>query len=78
MKLSEGQIAELEALRQNNDALKGPSFIMRFHWRESGYCTLVRRGLVKWGAPPAGFDPKRFAGTEITEAGCKALSEPGQ
>lgn len=64
---------ELEALREVNDITGGPSFIMRFHWRGQ-YQLLVQRGLVKWGPPPGTFDPKKFAGTTITEAGRAALS----
>lgn len=65
---------ELYALREVNDVTKRPSFIMRFHWHESGYASLVRRGLVKWGNPPKGFDKRKFAGTRITKAGRAILA----
>ncbi|MCG8271618.1 hypothetical protein MIC97_08895 [Aquamicrobium sp. NLF2-7] len=74
MKLTEAQREELFALKETND-LVGPSFLMRHHWHESGYQTLVRRGLVVWGDPPEGFDKRMFAGVEITEAGRAALAE---
>lgn len=51
MKLTEAQREELFALKETND-LVGPSFLMRHHWHESGYQTLVRRGLVVWETRP--------------------------
>lgn len=66
-KLTDEQREELEALDHINKII-GKSFIMRFHWRE-GYQSLVRRGLVKWTAPPRGFDRRRFAGIQITAKG---------
>ena len=72
MKLTATEREELFALKETNDVV-GVSFIMRSHWRESGYCSLARRGLVKWGKAPSGFDNRRFAGVEITPAGRQAL-----
>ena len=63
------EIEELRALAWMNDTLKGPSFVLRLHWRLSGYATMVRRGLVAWGDPPEGFDRRKFAGTTITQKG---------
>lgn len=76
MKLTKAQREELFALKETNDVV-GQSFLMRRHWHESGYSSLVRRGLVAWGDPPAGFDKRMFAGVEITEAGREALRESG-
>jgi hypothetical protein len=72
--LSISDIDELDALARANKALNGPSFIMRHHWRESGYHRLVRQGLVIWGDPPEGFTKKRFAGTQITAFGAFCLA----
>jgi hypothetical protein len=72
--LSTDDREELAALAQINAVMRGPSFMSRSKWR-SLYQRLVRRGLVTWGKPPAGFDPKRFAGTEITAAGLAAIAE---
>lgn len=76
-KLTAEELEELDALAQINDVLKGPSFIMRNHWH-SLYQPLVRRGFVKWGPPPKGFNPRKFAGTTITDAGRAALSRAGK
>lgn len=73
-KMSDQERAELDALRKINDALKGPSFIMRWHWR-GDIGRLARRGLVKWGEPPKGFTKSKFAGVEITDLGRRALDE---
>lgn len=70
--LTKAQRGELQALSEVN-AVVGKSFIMRCHWHESGYRGLVRAGLVEWGDPPASFDKKRYAGTQITQAGRDAL-----
>lgn len=72
MKLTATEREELSALMETNDVV-GASFIMRNHWRESGYCSFVRSGLVKWGKAPSGFDNRRFAGVEITPVGRQAL-----
>jgi hypothetical protein len=74
VKLSETDREELDALAHINKVLGRDSFIMRFHWRE-GYGRLVRRGLVRWRAPPKGFDRRRFAGIHITAKGRAALAE---
>jgi hypothetical protein len=74
--LRSAEIAEIAALRRANDRLGGPSFVRRFHWQIT-YRRLVRRGLVAWGAPPAGFDRRRWAGTTITNAGRVLLTEMG-
>lgn len=74
MKLTEAQREELFALKETNDVV-GQSFLMRRHWHESGYRTLVRRGLVSWGDPPKGVNKHMFAGVEITDAGRAALRE---
>lgn len=81
--LSADQINELAALRDTNDATGHKSFIARFHWHESGYQKLVRAGLVNWTDPDQPFDPRRYAGTEITAKGRALLtrleaSEPEQ
>ncbi len=72
MHLTTEDLEELAALQSVNDITGGPSFIMRCHWRPQ-YRRLSRRGLVIWGLPPEGFDPKKFAGTTITAAGRAAL-----
>jgi len=72
-KLTEYDREELTALLAVNTALNGPSFIMRGHWRR-GYASLAKRGFVKWGPPPLGFNPRKFAGTTITPAGRLAIS----
>lgn len=74
-RLSSDDIEELSALQSMNDALNGPSFLMRSHWRESAYRRLVSRGLAAWGDPPPGFDKRKFAGVTITDAGRQALHE---
>lgn len=74
MKLTAEQWEELAALQETNDIV-GKSFLMRSHWHKTGYGSLVRRGLVAWGDPPAGFDKRVFAGVEITPAGRRALAE---
>ena len=74
--LSKEDREELEALAQINDCLKAPSFMSRKNWRGQ-YQRLVQRGLVKWGPPPGEFDPRDFAGTQITDAGRAALSGTG-
>lgn len=71
--LSDEQREELDALAHINKVLGRDSFIVRSHWRE-GYGSLVRRGLVRWRAPPKGFDRRRFAGIHITAKGLAALS----
>jgi len=71
-KLTSEERAELSALAKFNDAVSGPSFIMRRHWR-GDIGRLARRGLVKWGDPPKGFTKTKFAGVEITPAGRAAL-----
>lgn len=73
-KMTSQERAELNALRKINDAIKGPSFIMRRHWR-GDIGRLARRGLVKWGDPPKGFMRSKFAGIEITDLGRRALDE---
>lgn len=73
-KLSAADFEELDALREMNDAVKGPSFLMRKHWHETGYRRFARAGLVKWGDPPKGFTRKIFAGVTITDAGRAALA----
>lgn len=73
MKLTEAQREELFALKETNDIV-GKSFLMRSHWHETGYSSLVRRGLVAWGDPPAGFDKRMFAGVTITAAGREVLA----
>lgn len=73
MKLTEAQREELLALKETND-LVGPSFLMRKHWHETGYASLVRSGLVTWGDPPVGFDKRIFAGVTITAAGREAIA----
>jgi hypothetical protein len=75
MKLTAADHKELDALRHFNDVLSGAAFMPRRAWRESGYCRYVRAGLVEWGDPPEGFDPRRFAGATITPAGRSALSQ---
>lgn len=77
-KLTPEHLEELDALKETNEALNGPSFIARHHWHESDYRLLVRRGLVQWGDPPSGFDKRRFAGTLITPAGLSALRSMGE
>ncbi len=73
MTLSTEDQEELRALARVNDITKGPSFIMRTHWRTQ-YQRLVQKGLVIWGDPPAGFDRNRFAGTTITPLGRAAIA----
>jgi hypothetical protein len=75
VKLTKAERAELDALREMNDVLNRPSFLMRCHWHESGYRKFARAGLVVWGDAPEGFDNRRFAGAMITDAGRKALAE---
>lgn len=71
--LTTNDIEELAALSETNEAIKGPTFIMRKHWHESNYRSLVQQGLVQWGDPPAGFSKSRFAGIHITVFGKLAL-----
>ena len=71
-RLTAYDLEELDALRWMNDTLKGPSFQWRGNWH-NGYARLVRRGLVSWGNPPAGFTKCRFAGTTITDKGRRVL-----
>lgn len=71
--LTTAEREELFALAEANDLMGGPSFLLRRHWHESGYGSLVRRGLVDWGLPPSGFSGD-FAGVSITPAGRAALS----
>lgn len=75
--LTDSEREELDALAHINKVLGHDSFIMRFHWRQ-GYGRLVRRGLVRWRAPPKGFDRRRFAGIHITARGKAALSSSGK
>lgn len=71
--LTDFEREELNALAHINKVLRRDSFIMRCHWRQ-GYGRLVRRGLVRWRAPPKGFDRRRFAGIHITAKGKAALA----
>lgn len=71
-KLTPKQLEELDALREINDELNGPSAMMRFHWYGL-YRPLVQQGLVTWGDPPKGFSRRWFAGTTITNKGRVAL-----
>ena len=75
MILTQEDKEELRALMEVNDAIKGPSFLMRSHWR-GRYRKLVCGGLVLWGDPPEGFDRKKFAGTTITAKGREAIGCP--
>ncbi len=72
--LTPSEREELDALQDMNDATGKASFLMRFHWR-GDYQSLVQRGLVKWGKPPIGFNPRLFAGVRITRAGRRALAD---
>lgn len=71
MSLTDEQREELDALRKTNDAIGGPSFIHKSHWRGM-YQPLVQRGLVRWGPHPE-MGPS-FRATEITKAGRTVLS----
>lgn len=71
---TEAQLDELDALREVNDVLHGPGFLCRSYYRDPVIGPLVRHGLIAWGAPPAGLEPRRFAGTTITDAGRTALA----
>lgn len=73
-RLTEAQRAELQALARFNDRLGGPFFTMRCNYRGS-YARFVRRGLIAWTDPPAGFSRRMFAGVEITPAGRAAIVE---
>jgi len=77
MKMTKEDREELSALAEVNDKLNRPSFILRSYWHD-GYARYVRRGLVLWGHPPDGFDPKRFAGITITPAGRRAIEAEGR
>ena len=72
--LTAEQLEELDALAETNSAINGPSFLMRHFYRDPMIGPLVRHGYIAWGPPPDGFDPKRFAGTTITDKGREALS----
>lgn len=72
--LTDEERAELSALAHVNDIMKGPSFLLRGHWRWSGYGRFVRNGLVLWGDPPDGFDRRQFAGTTITDKGRELIA----
>lgn len=71
--LTASAINELDALRWFNDSGSEPSPLLRRHWHESDYRTLVRKGLVCWTEPPRPFSPSRWAGATITQAGRQAL-----
>lgn len=71
--LKDEHITELQSLMESNDATGQPSFLLRSHWKESGYSLLAKRGLVTWGDPPMGFGRKQWAGATITDAGRKVL-----
>lgn len=73
MKLTSEQSDELLALRAANDALKGPSF--QHICNHDFYRPLAAAGLVEIGGAPKGFDPAKFIGVTITEAGRAALTE---
>jgi len=77
MNVSDEDFEELMALAKTNEVMIGPSFMSRSNWRGQ-YQRLVARGLVEWGSPPPGFDPKLFAGTTITAKGRRAVLEQAQ
>ena len=72
--LSTADIDELDALAETWQATGRPTPLLRRHWHESNYRSLVRQGLVHWGAPPEGFSPRRWAGARITIFGRLTLA----
>lgn len=73
-RLTAEDIDELEALSEMNRATGKPSFVLRRHWHESNYRSLVQQGLVEWGDPPEGFSWRRWAGATITVLGSLTLA----
>ena len=65
-------LAELAATAKTNATIKGPSFMVRGHYKT--LAPLVRRGLMTWGDPPGGFTKARFAGVEVTDAGLSLIA----
>lgn len=67
IRLTAEEFCELRAIVQFVDAVKGPTFLMRRHWRgESG--ALARKGLVSWTAPHPEMG-REFAAVAPTDAG---------
>jgi len=73
--LTAEQIEELRATALANDALGGPSFLVRSYYRDPVIGPLIRRGLIAWGEPPKGMTRSLVAGTTVTEKGRALLAQ---